>query len=60
MTQELTCFLASIGPSHTPITILSLASSAAACSVWQGKKKRIFLYLLPEHGHRGKLFLVLL
>jgi len=31
MTRKLTCFLASIGPSQTPITILSLASSAAAC-----------------------------
>jgi hypothetical protein len=31
LARKLTCFLASMGPSQTPTTILSLASSAAAC-----------------------------
>jgi len=57
MTQKLTCFLASIGPSQTPITILSIASSAAACHVCQ--VNQYFFICMREHGNERELFLFL-
>jgi hypothetical protein len=43
--KNLTCFLASIGPSQTPMTILSLANSAAAYHVRQEVRNYIFVVL---------------
>ena len=54
MTRKLTCFLASIGPWQTPITILSLASSAAACH-----EHRSFLYMFLEKVNTLFLYMFL-